>query len=128
MRLSRIIQPLCLLALCFFLVTPVRAEDAPFRLSYAPGASALTTEQEKQISEQILSRMKSDEAIRLEIRAFAQPHTKGQSETRRLSLQRALVIRDFLMKGGIDRRRILLYPLGDHTSEEIKDKVEIIAR
>lgn len=130
MKISRIISvfSLTILSLCICSFSPLRAEETtkPLVLSYAQNVSSLTPEQERQITGEILPRMTNSPNFRLKIQAFAQTDQRGQSETRRTALRRALVIRDLIVKAGIDKRRIMIFPLGDRATEGSKDSAKLI--
>lgn len=95
-----------------YLFSAAAHAQAPVILSYAPEAFALTAEHERQVGEDILPRMAQNPATYIEIRAYAQPSPQGESETRRTALRRATAIRDMLVKSGIEKQRIVIFPIG----------------
>lgn len=56
--------------------------------------------------------MKNDETITLKLLGYSEPAGEAQSKPRRLSLFRALAVRTFLLKQGIDSRRMTVQALG----------------
>ncbi len=116
------------LSLCICSFSPLRAENGttePLVLTYAQNVSSLTPEHEQQITEKLLPRMTNSPDSRLKIQTFAQADQRGQSETRRTALRRAIAVRELIVKAGIDKRRILLFPMGDRTTQGPKDSAEL---
>ena len=54
------------------------------------------------------------------------PEGMQESETRKLSLKRAIAVRQLLIKEGIDSTRINVRALGSDTQEVVKDRVDIV--
>ncbi len=63
---------------------------------------------------------------RLQILSYATPFDQGQSSDRRMSLNRALSVRDALLQQEIEARKIDVRALGDKTKTEPKDRIDLI--
>lgn len=65
----------------------------------------------------LAQRMESDETLTLKLLGYSEPIGEAQSKPRRLSLFRALAVRTFLLKEGIDSRRMTVQALGAKTDD-----------
>lgn len=63
---------------------------------------------------------------RLQILSFATAFDQGQSSDRRMSLNRALSVRDALLQLDIEPRQIDVRALGDKTGNPMKDRIDLI--
>lgn len=63
--------------------------------------------------------------MRIEIRAYAASQSENESHARRLSLLRALQIRDYLIAANLDPTRIDILPLGTQTKMLPADRVDV---
>ncbi len=97
-----------------FLVLRFPAEDA-----------ALPPEAERPLA-RLAGRLGEDERLRLRLKAYASGDSGSASQTRRLSLSRALAVRAFLIEQGVRSTRIDLRALGDRTEDEPADRVDIL--
>lgn len=78
---------------------------------------------------QLAARMKSDEALRIQLMGFAVGGKGSASQARRSSLFRALSIRTFLMKEGIRSTRMDVRALGQTSVEGVPpDRVDIVVQ
>lgn len=73
----------------------------------------------------VLGALSADEDLRVQILAFAGGDDLTASRARRLSLSRALAVREYLKAGGIDSRRIDVRALGDKATGEPKNRVDV---
>ncbi len=73
---------------------------------------SLSEEQKLILLEQIFIRLQKYEGAHVEVRAYASSEVAQESPARRISLERALAIQDFLTSKGIEKERIYLRPLG----------------
>lgn len=78
--------------------------------------------------EGVAGKLKSDPAKRLSIVSYASNAEDTMSTARRISLKRALAVRNYLIAKGIDTMRINVQALGnsDKAGEGNKDRVDII--
>lgn len=93
---------------------------------FAIGKSDLDIRQQKILNENVLQILKQNSGWRIQIQAFASADNKEQASSRRLSLSRALSIRDYLMKNGIDAKQIDVRALGDQTNRTPADRVDLV--
>ena len=86
----------------------------PFEVSlpYETAETELSEEQKNILLQQILIRLQKYEEARLEVKAYASSDVVEESPTRRLSLERALEIRNFLISRGVGEEKIYLRALG----------------
>ncbi|MEQ8828825.1 MAG: OmpA family protein [Alphaproteobacteria bacterium] len=61
---------------------------------------------------ELAQRVKANEAITVKLLGYSEPIGEAQSKPRRLALFRALAVRTFLLKQGIDSRRMTVQALG----------------
>lgn len=94
-------------------------------LRFPAGAAALPPEGEPPLA-RLAERLAGDETLRLRLKAYASGDSSSASQTRRLSLSRALTVRSFLIERGVRSTRIDLRALGDRTEEEPADRVDVL--
>ena len=95
-------------------------------IPYAPGFSDIKTDISTALENEAQVILSAHPDWRVQIQAFATPFDQGQSSDRRMSLNRALSIRDILLKQGLEPRRIDVRALGMQTEDKTKDRVDII--
>lgn len=80
------------------------------------------------LDRQVIAAMKNNPDRRLQIQAFAAGDEDDgiAAAARRLSLSRALAVREYLMAGGIDSRRIDVRALGAQTKRTPADRVDFV--
>ena len=71
---------------------------------------------EREVLDNIIARLKRDDGIRLQLRAYAAGTPDTTSQARRLSLSRALAVRSYLAQQGISLARLDVRALGMGTS------------
>lgn len=102
------------------------APDTDFLvLRFPAGEAALPPEGEPPLA-RLAERLAGDETLRLRLMAYASGDSGSASQTRRLSLSRALAVRSFLIERGMRSTRIDLRALGDRTEEEPADRVDVL--
>lgn len=74
----------------------------------------------------IAADMKGRQELRLQLMAYAGGSELSSSKARRLSLSRALSVRSFLIENGIRATRIDVRALGDKTTEDPLNRVDVI--
>lgn len=73
----------------------------------------------------IATKMKSQDNLRLQLLAYAGDADASASAARRLSLSRALAVRSFLIENGVRSTRIDVRALGNKSTEEVTERVDI---
>lgn len=96
-------------------------------LEYQPGASALPPAMRQTILNRVNKEKRAGTGLaRLEIRAFATPVEQTLSSARRVSLARALIIRDYLAENGVDSAIMSVRPMGDASDRTPRDRVDML--
>ena len=75
--------------------------------------------------QKLADQVKDKRDVRLQLLAYAGGDNLKSNRARRLSLSRALSVRSFLIESGIRSTRIDVRALGDKTSDEPKNRVDI---
>lgn len=96
-----------------------------FRVGFEPGSARLSDEFKSPL-EQLAQRLSADEALRIQLRAFAAGTPETSSQARRLSLSRALAVRAFLIDKGVRSTRMDVRALGSSDGEGEPDRVDIV--
>ncbi len=73
----------------------------------------------------VAKQLKDNEGLRLQLLAYAGGKDLSPSRARRLSLSRALSVRSFLIENGIRSTRIDVRALGDKTTDEPLNRVDV---
>lgn len=73
----------------------------------------------------LAEQMKAQQDFRLQLQAFAGDKSLSAGKARRLSLSRALTVRSFLIEKGIRSTRIDVRALGNKTTEEPVNRVDV---
>ncbi|TNE29536.1 MAG: hypothetical protein EP349_06405 [Alphaproteobacteria bacterium] len=95
-------------------------------LAFEGSESRITPEMEA-VLEDITTRLSSDNALRVQLNAFASGEAGNQSSARRISLSRALSARDYLVEhGGITPTRMDVRALGDQTQKQPIDRIDFV--
>jgi outer membrane protein OmpA-like peptidoglycan-associated protein len=89
-----------------------------------PGSSQLTTIAQNKLKD-VATTLTQEPAARVEIRTYSPRKERSESNARRLSLSRFLVIRKFLADKGIAESRIDGRPLASEANELNADRVEL---
>lgn len=77
------------------------------------------------IQSDVLAILKDRPDLTLEIVGFAEPQKGGNDATGKMSIARALMIRDYLSRQHIDSNRLTVKGEGDNTGIEPRDRVEM---
>jgi len=100
--------------------------DMPgYRLLFAAGSDELSTAAGSLLNG-LAQRLIDNPEETIQVRAYAQSSVDRGSDARRLSLNRALVIRTFLLDRGIRSTRIDIRALGDTAEGEPRDRVDLV--
>ena len=73
----------------------------------------------------VATKMQSQDNLRLQLLAYAGTADTSASAARRLSLSRALAVRSFLIENGVRSTRIDVRALGNKSTEEVTERVDI---
>jgi len=73
----------------------------------------------------VATKMQSQDNLRLQLLAYAGDADASASAARRLSLSRALAVRSFLIENGVRSTRIDVRALGNKSTEEVTERVDI---
>lgn len=96
-----------------------------YRLLFEAGSDGLTAAGGS-LLEGLAVRMASDPNLWIQIRAFATDTSGRPSNSRSLSLNRALLIRSFLIDRGVRSTRVDIRALGDTAETGPRDRVDLI--
>ncbi len=94
-----------------------------FRLLFEPDSPALTLESAERLVS--LAAALQENAVRLELHAYAGSPDSLSSDNRRLSLKRALAVRGYLVDHAVDARRMDLHAEGSAPDGDPPDRVDI---
>jgi outer membrane protein OmpA-like peptidoglycan-associated protein len=94
------------------------------QIAFAAGESKLPTTARDGLKT-LADRLKAEEGLRLQLLAYAGGGDLSASAARRLSLSRALAVRSFLIENGVRSTRIDVRALGDKTTEQPINRVDI---
>src|SRR5579883_1953294 len=99
----------------------------PARVVFAPNLTDMP-DQGKPALDKVISAMKADEQIRVQIVAYASGLPDQASQARRVSLSRAISVRSYLMEQGIKSVRIDVRAMGNRAdSGGPPDRVDVVA-
>jgi outer membrane protein OmpA-like peptidoglycan-associated protein len=93
---------------------------------FAPNVSD-TPDQAKPTLDKVVAALKADEQIHVQLVAYAGGPPDQASSARRISLQRAISVRSYLMEQGIKSARIDVRALGNRTDVPgPQDRVDVV--
>src|SRR5262249_37237896 len=99
----------------------------PAQVTFAPNTSD-TPDQAKATLDRVITAMKADEQIHVQLVAYASGSPDQASQARRISLQRAISVRSYLMEHGVKSARIDVRALGNRTDVPgPQDRVDVVA-
>ncbi len=99
-------------------------DEAVISIQFQESASKLPNAMKAPLKK-LTDKMKDDQNVRLQLRAFAGGPTLKPNRARRLSLSRALSVRSYLMENGIRSTRIDVRALGNKSDNGLANKVDI---
>jgi len=110
---------------------PMRAKtQETVSVVYQGAEHKIDTRARASVTGEILKRAYARPSNKIRLYAYASDHNKTEAEAKRLSLQRALDIRDFLVAHDVDSKRIAIFPMGyaEHDARLPKrfDKVDVV--
>ena len=100
------------------------APGQAFRVVFESNAAKLPDSAKADL-EQLVGSVVEKTNLRLQLLAYAGGESLSSSKARRLSLSRALSIRSYLIENGLRSTRIDVRALGNKTSEEPVNRVDI---
>ncbi len=103
----------------------VTLSEESIRIHFAPGAADLPESAETAVGE-ITALMSREPSLRLQLLAYAAGTKETASQSRRLSLNRALAVRGALIDAGVRSTRIDVRALGSQTEETPPDRVDVL--
>lgn len=106
---------------------PAPAGTAPkevFRLVFAPGSTELSADANDMLIP-ALALMLQDDSLRVQLLSYASGSADVPVEARKLSMTRALIVREWLAYRGIPTARVDLRPLGLNSEGGPADRVDI---
>lgn len=113
-------------------VAPAAGSTAPVLgdqhvlLVFKTGLSDLNEELRGRLGENVVPRLNADKNLRVSIQAYAAPSDDTPNGDRRLSLARALAVREYLRSQGIETSRMDVRAMGKNTTRPPFDRVDVI--
>ncbi|MBM3486482.1 MAG: lysophospholipase, partial [Alphaproteobacteria bacterium] len=105
---------------------PASADPAPaFRVAFPLNDSAVPDAGKSQI-DRAADALERDPSLRLQLLAYARGDAEGASQSRRLSLARALAVRSYLIEKGVRSTRIDVRALGNRAEGGPPDRVDVV--
>lgn len=102
------------------------AVQPSFTVLFAPGSADLLPESRAAL-DAAAARMVEQPDLTAELRGYAPATNEDQSQARRLSLARILLVRGYLIDEGVSKLRLTVHPLGDRTSAKLPpDRVDLV--
>ncbi|MCC7425584.1 MAG: hypothetical protein IT557_01660 [Alphaproteobacteria bacterium] len=98
---------------------------APTSLVFAPEGLVLTQAMREEL-QRLARRMPSNEAVRVQVLAYATAPGNDAARARRTSLSRATLVRSFLIEQGLRSTRIDVRALGQQGSDGPRDRVDLV--
>ncbi len=106
-------------------VAPLPGSGVALLIPFVPGGAELSPEAEGPLRE-LAASLTVNEALRLQLKAYASAEHSVASAARRLSLSRALAVRSFLIHTGVNSTRIDVRALGAKYESGPPDRVDVI--
>ncbi|HJM60705.1 MAG TPA: OmpA family protein [Alphaproteobacteria bacterium] len=106
-------------------VAPPPGSGVALLIPFVPGGAELSPEAEGPLRE-LAASLTVNEALRLQLKAYASAEHSVASAARRLSLSRALAVRSFLIDTGVNSTRIDVRALGAKYESGPPDRVDVI--
>ncbi|MDP6602575.1 MAG: OmpA family protein [Rhodospirillales bacterium] len=95
------------------------------KLTFAADAAKLTEPVQEELIA-LAAGLKDRDGLRVQLLAYAGGESLSSSKARRLSLSRALAVRSLLIDNGVRSTRIDVRALGNKTTEEPVNRVDVI--
>ncbi|BBK39448.1 hypothetical protein STAQ_45260 [Allostella sp. ATCC 35155] len=95
------------------------------RVSFPAGGTDLPSSARSEL-DRVAGRLAADEALRLQLNAYAAGEGEQSSQARRLSLSRALAVRAYLIDKGVRSTRLDVRALGQPQDDGPADRVDLV--
>ena len=103
---------------------PLKA-GATTRIGFTAGSAKLNSDASARL-QNVSTSLKKNDALRIQLLAYAGAKDGSASQARRLSLSRALAARSYLIEKGIRSTRIDVRALGNRSGNGPTDRIDII--
>jgi outer membrane protein OmpA-like peptidoglycan-associated protein len=100
------------------------APGRTLRIPFAAGETELAKSAQEQL-DGLVQDLRSAETLRVQLLAYAGDEGASPSKARRVSLSRALAVRSYLIESGIKTSRIDVRALGNKTTSDSPDRVDV---
>ncbi|ROP91282.1 OmpA family protein [Stella humosa] len=104
---------------------PVAQRRGEVRVAFPAGGSELPNAARGEL-DQMARRLAGDEALRLQLNAYASETGDQSSQARRLSLSRALAVRAYLIDKGVRSTRLDVRAIGKTQDDGPADRVDLV--
>lgn len=104
---------------------PPEMTNAPITIAFSPEEKDLPLSAAASLAS-VTERMNSDGNLRVQLLGYASSADGSPSSVRRMSLSRALSVREFLMDAGIQSTRIEVRALGDQIESGEPNRVDVV--
>lgn len=94
-------------------------------LGYKGNTTSLAADQKSILDKTLLPKL-ADKGSSVQILAYSEPTKDSISGARRISLNRGLAIRDYLMQKGVAPDRIMIKALGENSKEKPLDRADLL--
>ncbi len=102
-----------------------RGDDDGLLLLFESGSAKLSDSARSNL-QSLTAKMGADEALQVQLVAYAQGTAETSSQARRLSLSRALAVRSFLIDQGVRSTRMDIRALGNKAEDGPADRVDVV--
>lgn len=102
-----------------------RGDDDGLRLLFDNGSAKLSDSARSNL-QSLTAQMGADEALQVQLVAYAEGTAETSSQARRLSLSRALAVRSFLIDQGVRSTRMDIRALGNKAEDGPADRVDVV--
>ncbi|WP_192499026.1 OmpA family protein [Skermanella pratensis] len=97
-----------------------------FRVVYSDTKAETLSPRDTALLDGVAARLRRDEVIRLQVTAYASGTPETERDARRLSLDRALAVRSYLIGQGVRSTRIDVRALGTQAPDGPADRVDLL--
>jgi hypothetical protein len=106
---------------------PAGFEQEFVTLAYEPGMTAFSGAGSAAVTQHILRVMNAHPLWRLQIQAYASPDEPGNpASAKRISLDRAMAVRSWLVSRGVEEQRVDVRALGMQTDRDPADRLDFL--